>query len=98
MAQGLTYISFLTAILLPVEQARPRELQWKFGVGVGRTVQSDGQQSAGGIQFSVDFLVSHINYFFESRTIGKVTYNSENHYPDWNNYFQKQEGAATCYT
>lgn len=28
--------------------------------------------SWGGIQFSVDFLGSHINYFFESRTIGKV--------------------------
>lgn len=80
MAQGLTYISSLTAILLPVEQERPRELQWRFGMGVGRTGQSDDLQSAGG---GSSFQLT------ESRTIGKVIYNTENHYPDWNNYFQK---------
>lgn len=30
MARGLTYIGFLTAILLPAEQARPRLLQWEI--------------------------------------------------------------------
>lgn len=33
VAWGLTYISFLTAILLPAEQARPRLLQWEIWDG-----------------------------------------------------------------
>lgn len=98
MAQGLTYISFLIAILLPVEQARPRDCNGDLGWEWEEQANQMSYSQLGGIQFSADFLVSRINYFFESRTIGKVIYNSENRYPDWNNYFQKQEGAATCYT